>query len=41
MTNSDAQGVADIEYRSGKLPAFSPNSPEIAAAKEYIAALKG
>ena len=35
MSNSDAQGVADLEYRQGKLLVFPPGSVEITKAKEY------
>lgn len=40
MTNSDAQGVADLEYRQGKLPVYPEGSRWHVEAKKYTANLK-
>ena len=40
MTNSDAQGKADLEYRQGKLPTFSEGSEWKNAAVKYLKSLK-
>ena len=40
MTNSDAQGVADIEFSQGKLPVYPQGSKWNEAAREYISWLQ-
>lgn len=39
MTTSDAQGVADLEYRSGALPVFTTENPYFVAARKMISVL--